>query len=430
MYRRCARRVKAKLKDEYEINLERTRVPLFALLAANGVSMVGNVLAMIAVPWFVLQTTGSASLTGLTATFTALPAIIAAFFGGTLVDRMGYKRMSVISDVMSGLTVALIPLLYHLLGGRFAFWQLLALVFLGALLDAPGGTARLSLLPDVARLAGMRLERVNSAAQAIQRGSNLLGAPLAGFLIALMGPDNVLWVNAASFAVSALMVAALVPAQAAPEQAEAKQSKYLEDLKEGLRFIWRDRLIFAVVSTVMITNFLDAPLFAVIMPVYVSRAFGSAVNLGLIIAGFGAGAMLGTIIFGAIGHRLPRRMTFALSFIIVGLQFFFLALLPPIGFIIAAFALLGLASGPLNPIIMTVVQERVPAEMRGRVFGTMTAGAYLAVPLGMLLAGYMVEWRGVGTTLLIQAGIYLAITLSLLVNPSLREMDKAATSDS
>lgn len=410
------------------ITLTKTRVPLFALLAANGISMIGNVLAMIAVPWFVLQTTGSASRTGLTATFTTLPAIIAAFFGGTLVDRIGYKRMSIISDVMSGVTVALIPLLYQLLGAHFAFWQLLVLVFLGALLDAPGGTARLSLLPDVTRLAGMQLERVNSAAQAIGRGSNLLGAPLAGLLIAIMGAGHVLWLDAASFAISALLIAALVPSPAA-QQAEKKQAGYLEDLKEGLRFIWHDPLIFAVVSTIMVTNFLDAPLFAVIMPVYVNQAFGSAVNLGLIIAGFGAGAMLGTIIFGAIGHRLPRRMTFALSFIIVGLQFFFLAALPPFVFIILAFAVLGLASGPLNPIIMTVMQERVPAKMRGRVFGTMTAGAYLAVPLGMLLAGYMVEWKGVRTTLLVQAGIYLIVTLSLLFNPALRQMNKKVMND-
>jgi MFS family permease len=399
-------------------------VPVLSLLGANAISMVGNVLAMIAVPWFVLQTTGSASLTGWAAFFTALPAIIASFFGGTLVDRIGYKRMSIISDVMSGLTVALIPLLYQFPGAHFAFWQLLALVFLGALLDAPGSTARLSLLPDVAKMAGMRLERVNSAAQAIGRGSNLLGAPLAGLLIAVVGASQVLWLDAASFAVSALMIAALVPSAAA-RPAEKQKARYLEDLKAGLRFIRRDPLIFAVVSTVMLTNFLDAPLFAVIMPVYVKQAFGSAVNLGLIIAGFGAGAMLGTIIFGAIGHKLSRRLTFAASFIIVGLQFFFLAILPPPGFIIAAFALLGLASGPLNPIIMTVTQERVPAEMRGRVLGTMTAGAYLAVPLGMLLAGYLVEWKGVRATLLAQASCYLVITLSLLFNPALREMDKS-----
>jgi MFS family permease len=122
-------------------------------------------------------------------------------------------------------------------------------------------------------------------------------------------------------------------------------------------------------------------------------------------------------------------MTFAVSFIIVGLQFFVFALLPPLPFLVLAFVLLGLAAGPLNPIIMTVVQERVPAELRGRVFGTMTAGAYLAVPLGMLLAGYMVEWKGVRATLLVQAAFYLIITLSLLVNPALREMDKAATSN-
>lgn len=417
------------MTEETEVTTtKKNRVPLFALLCANGISMMGNVLTMIAVPWFVLQTTGSASRTGLVAFFTALPAIIAAFFGGTLVDRAGFKRMSIISDVMSGLTVALIPLLYYALGEHFAFWQLLVLVFMGALLDAPGGTARLSLLPDVTRMAGMHLERANSAMLAIQRGSNLLGAPLAGVLIAFLGASNVLWLDAASFALSALMIAALVPSPPAGV-VEKEKSKYLEDLKEGLRFIRRDPLVLAIVSTVMLTNFLDAPLFAVILPVYVKQTFGSAVNLGLIIAGFGAGAMLGTIIFGAIGHRLPRRMTFALSFIIVGLQFFVLASLPPLPFIILSVVVLGLASGPLNPIILTVVQERVPAEMRGRVFGTMTAGAYLAVPLGMLLAGYLLEWKGVRTTLLAQAVCYLTITLSLLINPALREMNKAVTSD-
>ncbi len=74
------------------------------------------------------------------------------------------------------------------------------------------------------------------------------------------------------------------------------------------------------------------------------------------------------------------------------------------------------------------MQERVPANMRGRVFGTMTAGAYLAVPLGMLLAGYLIQWTSVRTTLLLQAGCYLIITLSLLINPALREMDKKVVS--
>ena len=400
---------------------KRDRIPLFALLGANAVSMVGNVLAMIAIPWFVLQTTGSASKTGLTAFFTALPAIIAAFFGGTIVDRLGYKRTSIISDIASAITVALVPLLYYTTG--LAFWQLLALVFLGALLDAPGSTARLSLLPDVTRLAGMRLERANSAAQAIQRGSQLLGAPLAGLLIALLGTSNVLWVDAASFAVSALMVAAMVPSSHAVAGATATQG-YLTELKKGVQFIRRDRLIFAIVMTVMVTNFLDAPVFSVIMPVYVKQKFGSAVGLGLMLGAFGGGALLGTIIFGAIGHRMPRRATFIGAFIILGLQFWILTTLPGLPVAMLVLATMGVTAGPLNPIILTVTQERIPADMRGRVFGTLTAGAYLAVPLGMVLAGYLLDWIGIRATLLAQAACYFVITFSLLFNPALREMNR------
>ena len=399
---------------------EKNPVPLFALLGANAISMVGNSLAMIAIPWFVLQTTGSASKTGLTAFFTALPAILAAFFGGALVDRLGYKSTSVIADIFSGIAVALVPLLYYTTG--LAFWQLLALVFLGALLDAPGGTARLSLLPDVTRLAGMRLERANAAAQAVQRGSSLLGAPLAGLMIALMGASRVLWVDAASFAVSALMVALMVPSHLARHERKAP-GRYLDELKKGLEFMRGDRLLRAIVVTVMITNFLDAPLFAVLMPVYTRQFFGSAVGLGLIIAGFGGGSMLGTIIFGALGHRLPRRATFTGAFTVAGLGYWILTSLPPLPVIVLVMTSVGLVVGPINPIILTVMQERIPADMRGRVFGTLTAGAYLAVPLGMVLAGYLVEWVGIRATLFAQAACYLIITMSLLLNPALSEME-------
>jgi MFS family permease len=95
-----------------------------------------------------LQTTGSAAQTGITGFFTILPVVVAGFFGGTLVDRMGYRRTSIVADLASGLTVALIPLLHFTIG--LEFWQLMVLVFLGGLLDAPGSTARTALIPDLA----------------------------------------------------------------------------------------------------------------------------------------------------------------------------------------------------------------------------------------------------------------------------------------
>src|SRR5512143_3253992 len=114
--------------------------PILALFTANAISMIGNVCAGIAIPWFVLQTTGSAAQTGITGFFTILPVVLAGFHGGALVDRLGYKPTSIIADLTSGITVALIPLLHFTVG--LQFWQLMVLVFLGGLLDAPGSTAR------------------------------------------------------------------------------------------------------------------------------------------------------------------------------------------------------------------------------------------------------------------------------------------------
>src|SRR5436853_2119911 len=180
------------------------RVPFFALLSANAISWIGNVMAAVAVPWFVLQTTGSPVKTGLTAFFEALPVVIAAFFGGAIVDRLGHKRVSIIADIASALAVVLIPLLHNTIG--LAFWQLLGLVFLSALFNIPGGTARGTLLPELIERAGIRPERANSAYQAIPRLAILLGPPLAALLIVAIGASNVLWFDAATFAASAAIV--------------------------------------------------------------------------------------------------------------------------------------------------------------------------------------------------------------------------------
>ena len=249
-------------------------------------------MAAVAIPWFVLQTTGSAAKTGISGFFSVLPVVLAGLLGGTLVDRLGFKRTSILADVTSGITVALIPLLYSTIG--LEFWQLMVLVFLGAFLDAPGGTAREAMLPELADLAGMPIER---AIHIIERSARLVGAPLAGFLIAFTSTANVLWVDAISFIVSAGMIAAVIRTHVKPAEAE---KKYRDELADGLKFLVRDRLLFAIVIMVMITNFMDAAFAGVVLPVYVKQAFGSAVGLGLIIAAGGGGAVIGALIFSAI----------------------------------------------------------------------------------------------------------------------------------
>ncbi|HKF38123.1 MAG TPA: MFS transporter, partial [Ktedonobacteraceae bacterium] len=215
----------------------RKRLPLYAFFTGSAISYVGDMLTFLAIPWFVLQTTGSVTKTGITAFFSTLPSVFSAFFGSTLVDRLGYKRTSVIGDIASGVTVALIPLLYHTVG--LAFWELFVLVFLGGLLKSPGVTARNALAPDLAARATMRLERANALADGVSRLSRFIGAPLAGVLIAVIGTSNLLWLDAASFAVSAILLGLVVPSTAPLIARGERTQHYLAALWEGVRFLQR-----------------------------------------------------------------------------------------------------------------------------------------------------------------------------------------------
>ena len=397
------------------------RLPLLTLLTANAVSNVGNMLALVAIPWFVLQTTGSASKTGIVAAMTALPTIIAGVFGGTIVDRTGFKRMSILADIASGSAVALIPLLNRTVG--IQFWALMLLVFLGALFDAPGGTARQSLLPDLAESAGMPLERANAAYTAIERGSMLLGPPLAGVLIALFSASNVLLIDAATFAFSAVVIVAFIPSPAPRAAAEESSERYYAQLGESFRFVLGDRLIFTMLIIVALVNFISAPLFDVIFPVYARTIYGSAVDLGIMMAGFGLGAVVGTLAYGAIGHRVSRRLTFLSAFLLSMIPTWVLVMTPQLAVTVAALAVIGIAAGPINPLLMTIFQERTPATMRGRLFGMIMAISWVAMPAGMLAAGLLIQYGSLQLTLGLIAGAFALTTIGVLVNPTLRTLD-------
>lgn len=401
-----------------------TRVPLAALLASEAVSITGNRLTQLAIPWFVLQTTGSVAQTGLVGFFSLLPFVLSSALGGVIVDRLGLRRASIAADLASGASVLCIPLLYHTVGLPLA--ALLALVFAGALLDAPGVTAREALLPDLVKTAGTTLERGTSLHDGVSRAASMLGAPLAGVLIALLGPANVLILDAATFAVSALLMRAFVPAPP-PRDAEAATERYLAQLREGFGFVWRTPLVRAMVVMVLITNMLDAAMGGVLMPVYADRVLDSVVALGLMSGGMGLTAFLGTLVFAWIGHRLPRVSTLVAGFTLGGpSRFFFLAALPGVGPAIAGFTIAGLGIGVVNPILGTLQYERVPERLRARVFGAVSAGVLAGAPVGALLGAALVELIGLQETFLVFGTVYLACTLSPLWVPAWRDANVRA----
>ncbi len=396
-------------------------MPLFGLLAANAISITGSMMTLVAIPWFVLQTTGSAAKTGLATAVAGLPVIIGSALGGVLVDRIGFRRMSILADLASGVSVALIPVLFLTVG--LAFWQLLVLVFVRGLLDAPGNTARTSMLPDLADAAGMPREQVNAAAQGIQRSAALLGPAVAGVLIAIIGSSNVLWVDAGSFGASAILVALTVPRLVAGRAPSLAGETRAGGLVDGVRFIRQNGLLLSIALCAATSNFADG-LLTVAAPVYAKTILGRAVDLGLMFSGLGAGGLIGILLFGRYGMRFSRRRAFAAGSIGVACGYAILLLMPGRVAAIVAFVLAGIAAGPINPILLTVFQDRTPAQLRGRVFGLLTSVAWSIIPLGRVVGGYLIEWVGLRATIALITGGYMIAGVATIIHPVFSSMDE------
>jgi MFS family permease len=242
-------------------------------------------------------------------------------------------------------------------------------------------------------------------------------------LVASFGATAALWLDAASFLVSAALVAFFVPRPRAAEEAKPR-ARFLSELAEGMRFIAHQRLVRAVVLTVLVTNFLDASL-PVLLTVFAREEFGSASDLGLMYGVFGAAALAGALAYSAIGHRLPRRRTFVLCFSVLPAVYLTIATLPSLGVTLVVLAAAGFAAGPINPLLFTVQSEIVPAHLRGRVFGAIRAGAWASIPLGILLGGVAIATIGVAATVLVIGICYAAVVTYGFFNPAFHEMDRA-----
>ncbi|WP_174722301.1 MULTISPECIES: MFS transporter [Cryobacterium] len=401
---------------------------LSALLAAHAISQTGNVITAFAIPFYVLGLGGSGIEVGIAAFFATAPVVVGGALGGVVVDRVGHRRAAIVADLVSGATVLAMPVLALTVG--LPFWALLLLVFAGGLLDTPGQTARRVMLPGLTVRAGVRIEQSVGLLDGSERFAKLIGASIAGLLVALLGPIAALFVNAATFAVSALLTWAFVAAVPAAvrlsgDSVDAPRSSYWADLAEGFRFVIHDPLMRLVVGLVLVTNLLDAARGSTLMPLYANDRLGGAAALGLLVAVMGGCALVGNVAFGFVAHRVPRRVTLAVCFALAGgPSSAAFAVGAPLPVLVAMTALSGLAAGAINPILGTVELERVPEHMRGRVFGLINAGAWAGVPFGALLGGIAADSIGLSLAFGIVAVVYTLVTLSPLSGGAWREMER------
>ncbi len=384
----------------------RDKVGIIALLSANAISLTGNQVTMFALPWFVLETTDSAAQTALVAATQMAAFLLAAIAGGVVVDRFGPKWLSVVSDLASGLSIAAIPILMHTIGLRL--WQVLVLAFLGAILDSPGGNARYGIVTDLIDLTGWRPERVYSAFSSADGVARIFGPILAGGLIAWIGAVNALWVDAASFAVSALLITVLVPLTTRPLRPE---STFMGDVQAGWEYLRSRALLIRFFSLIVCVNLTAVPLAAVVIPKIAHDHYGSSRIGGVMLAADGIGVILGGLVFGIIGRRLTAYRSMLVALVLLFLSMLLLSGLFPVPISVAALALTGIGFGVMVPNNQTVFRRITDVEFRGRLLGLRDAVVGISSPMMVVIVGLLLDLSPVRLVIMLLALINLGVVV-------------------
>ena len=379
---------------------------------------------MIALPWFVLTTTGSPEKTGLVALAEMLPLVVLKVLGGPIIDRVGARRVAITCDWASLGVVGAIPFLHE--AGLLSFPGFLGLVAVAGALRGPGDAAKYAMTPTLAATAGVPMERVTGLSSTVERTASMLGAALAGGLVAVIGPANALIVDAASFGVSALLLAWAVPAAPEPvaSDEDADPAPYVEQLRAGWRFLRSDRVLVGITVMVALTNLLDIAWAAVLVPVWGSgqrRCRGGRCPVRDV------RRRLRARVAGGGGVRRPTAAlrTYLVCFLVTGLpRFVIMAVDTPLWGVLAFAVVAGFASGFLNPILGAVIYERVPEPLMGRVTSLSTACCFALMPLGGLVGGFLVGGVGLSAALLVCGAAYFVVTMLPAVDPRWRDIER------
>lgn len=375
---------------------------------------------MITIPWLILERTDSPAFAGLVAAISALPGILVSPIGGWMVDHIGRRAVSIGADLLSSLSVAAFPIVAATFG--LSNPSILLIAVLGATFDPAGYTARKTLLTDVAKASDADLDHLNGLHDGIMGVAWILGPAVGAGLIASVGAVNSFWVSASLFIVAALAISFLRVGDAAKESREVAKTSGEEtnsSIRIGVKTLWDDKVLRTLSVALLIIAAVYLPTEAVVLPTYFEDVDNPR-GLGFVISALAAGSTVGSFGYGWISARMKRKTLIRLILLGSALSIIPMAFLPPLSVLMLSGFLLGLSWGPYNPLISSLVQQRVPAHLHGRVFGVQTAVFYAAPPLGMVLAGLSVESYGIKATYIVLAGVLSITSILVLLTKSLR----------
>ncbi|MFM7080415.1 MAG: MFS transporter [Actinomycetota bacterium] len=384
------------------------------LQAANIFSGVANGVVMITVPWLVLERTDSPARAGLLAALVNLPGIFASPVVGGLIDRVGRRAVSALSDVLSCLSVLLFVIGEVVTELTYTWIALFAM--LGSVFDPAGYTARKALIPNAAASSGMDVEKANGRHEGFFAVGWMLGPAIGAWCIEAGGPTLAFAVTSGMFLLAAFAVRSMRVREQHGEHIE--HENFTQSLRGGWQLLRADRplLIFTLGLTVM--GGLYMPIDTVIWPTHF-ESIDNAAGLGAVMSAVALGVVIGAFAYGRLARRFSTPPLLRVIVVMSTAALLPMGFLPgTLVFVLLAF-LTGLAWGPFNPLWNTVVQRRVPMASQGRVYGLQISLVYAAPPVGQLLVGWGIESIGLRGTFSIVLGLF---ALSAATIASLRSL--------
>lgn len=402
--------------------IERVAAPLairgFRLLwTGQAVSSLGNVLQTVAIAWLVLDLTGSPVALGGVLLSASLPGTLVTLIGGVVADQYNPRTVMVWSDTIRAAAIGLVAALA--IQGTLGIGELVVLL---AIHGAAGGFFAPSANSIVPRIVPEEnLPAANSLSQVTPQLAMITGAPLAGALVGMLGPGPVLALNAASFAASALAALAIrLPDRGA--DGSPRDSARVSALA-GFSYVRERTWLWSLLLVDAVLGFAAMGPLAVGLPVVARRgAGGGAEQLGVMLAGFGAGSLVGMLWLGSHPRVHRRGRTFCALQLPQGALLAGLTFVPP-PLMVTSLTVVGMLSGASAVIFLDLIQSRSDRKMMGRVMSFVALFSSGAAPLSLAASGAIAAVSG-PRLLFLAAGLLMTSgAVAGFLVPSLRELD-------
>jgi len=405
---------------------KKSLVPFVLLELSSVFGFISGSMVFLTYPWLTLQTTGSSASAGLVVALTSIPGLLLSPIGGSIIDKIGRRRSVYLSEFLAMVTSLILPITALFLNIDLSL--LIVVGVIRSLLVFGGPSARKALVPDAAERAGITLERANSLHESISAAGFATGPALAALLIACINPYNTFYVIAAFAFIASALAFAIRVTEKREAHDESEGKGLLHYATQGFRILFNTPAVLILITAFLSLSMIYLPTEMVILPRHFSE-IKDPTGLGILISAMAVTTSLSSLIFEWYAKQLSFSNIMRIALIGVAVTVVGMSFLPPFWLLLAWGFLLGVFWGPLGPLLNTVIQRKVPANMRGRVFSlemTIWTGGPM---ISMVIVGAALDWFDVQPVYFVVAGLTLLSALLVAFNKHTPELNTAEFQD-